>query len=131
MSSETVYTVYISYQRLQTFIRYTYDQLKLQLSRIMKTHFASLLIHLGKCFIKKHQTDLRITVCLLHIEHRKACKQCDIFRVLSLSSGVTTCHIIDCIFADIPILILYLFIHTESQIITIIHILFHLLTILA
>ena len=33
--------------------------------------------------------------------------------------------------ADIPILILYLFIHTESQIITIIHILFHLLTILA
>ena len=50
MSSETVYTVYISYQRLQTFIRYTYDQLKLQLSRIMKAHFASLLIHLGNIY---------------------------------------------------------------------------------
>ena len=131
MTPESVDAVHIADQRLQTFIRHTDNELKIHFSCIFQADGTSLLIHLGKCLVQKHQLDLGIPVALLHVQHCKTCQKCHIFRVLSLSTRISPCHIIDKIFTDdIPLLVCHLFKHAEGEIIAVVRVLLHLLTLL-
>ena len=131
MTPESVDAVHIADQRLQTFIRHADNELKIHFSCIFQTDGTPLLIHLGKCLVQKYQLDFGIPVALLHVQHCKTCQKCHIFRVLPLSTGISSCHIIDKIFTnDIPLLVCHLFKHAEGEIIAVICVLLHLLTLL-
>lgn len=102
ISSKSVHTVHISDQGLQPLVRYAHDQLQFQFSCVVQADFTSFFVHFGKCFIQKYQSYLGIAVCLLHIKHCKSSQKCHIFRILSFSSGITSCHVIDRIFFTFP-----------------------------
>ena len=112
--AETIYTIYISDQRLQTLIRHTDNQLQIHLSGIFQTDCAPLLIHFGKRLIQQYQLNFGIPLTLLHIQHGKSSKQCYILWILSLTTGIPARHIIDKVFPDhISMFIGYLFKHAE------------------
>ena len=72
--TESIYTVHIPDQRLQTLIRHSDNQLQIHLSGIFQTDCAPLLIHFGKRLIQQYQLDFGIPLTLLHIQHGKSSK---------------------------------------------------------